>query len=42
MDKKDAIFMAFIADYSWDAIKQTKKNIKLPKNITQTTTTENN
>lgn len=21
MDKRDAIFMAFIADYSWDAIK---------------------
>lgn len=21
IDKKDAIFMAFVADYSWDAIK---------------------
>ena len=21
MDKKDTIFMAFVADYSWDAIK---------------------
>lgn len=30
MDKKDAIFMAFIADYSWDAIKQKNKNVKLP------------
>lgn len=30
MDKRDAIFMAFIADYSWDAIKQKNKNIKMP------------
>ena len=30
MDKKDAIFMAFVADYSWDAIKQKNKNAKAP------------
>ena len=30
MDKKDAIFMAFVADYSWDAIKQKNKNAKMP------------
>jgi hypothetical protein len=30
MDKKDAIFMAFVADYSWDAIKQKNKNAKPP------------
>lgn len=41
MDKKDAMFMAFIADYSWDAIKQTKKNINLPKNINQISNTQN-
>ena len=31
MEKKDAIFLAFIADYSWDAIKKKNKNIKLPQ-----------
>jgi len=30
MDKKDAIFMAFVADYSWDAIKQKNQNVKMP------------
>jgi hypothetical protein len=30
MEKKDAIFLAFIADYSWDAIKKKNKNIKIP------------
>ena len=30
MEKKDAIFMAFVADYSWNAIKQKNKNAKLP------------
>jgi hypothetical protein len=30
MEKKDAIFLAFIADYSWDAIKKKNKNVNAP------------
>ena len=30
MEKKDAIFLAFIADYSWEAVKKKNKNITVP------------
>ena len=42
LEKKDAIFLAFIADYSWDAVKKKNKNIKMPQPQIKMTQAEKN
>ena len=42
MEKKDAIFLAFISDYSWDAVKKKNKNLQMPKTEKRMTQAEKN